>query len=360
MLAAQKFSWSRQENHHKKLYYEVFHANKNCYVDGVHVPTVDTYTCLGLSDEFSKELGRTHRLGNLNVNQSPKCLAEMNKLNHVREKHTDLTGGDCARLLSEKCTLAEPIDGISETFAALRPMAVAAVDPMRKLGPASDARKCFRVFHKIYTLFAAAQHLRLTIHTHGDQSALHQEYVRQYFDCLMDDVNSKLVKNMKAGLTYMSWPMHFVAEHLSYDMAAWAAWTGGLPFGRSSNQVTEHMNKVIKRFLRRHTNMGLSFTNMDNSKFKQLLIRVAAERLRRGEVEVVLLRKKTPCSACVKRGIVLGITNMHHRRTSKLCNSIDYIEPQKKCKGRVLSSSASARSPLRSESSSSSSSSDSD
>ena len=48
-----------------EIYYEVFHCNKNTYVDVLHNPLVDAYDseCLGLSDEFSLELGTTHSLG---------------------------------------------------------------------------------------------------------------------------------------------------------------------------------------------------------------------------------------------------------------------------------------------------------
>ena len=52
-------SWSRQATKNKQIYYEVFHCNKNCYVDVLHKPLVDAYVCLDLCDEFAIELGRT-------------------------------------------------------------------------------------------------------------------------------------------------------------------------------------------------------------------------------------------------------------------------------------------------------------
>ena len=77
MHVGRNMSWSKQSTRHKQIYYEVFHCNKNAYVDVLHSPLVDAYECLGLSDEFSLELGRTHSLGNLNVNQSPACVITM-------------------------------------------------------------------------------------------------------------------------------------------------------------------------------------------------------------------------------------------------------------------------------------------
>lgn len=328
--------WTRDGDQHKRIYYEVFHANKNAYVDGIHLPTVDVYECLGLSDEFCKEIAKSHDLANLNVKQSPSCEAELKKTGHVRDKHSDLTGGDCQRLLAERCVLDEPIGDISETFTALRPMAVAACSMDRKLGPKRDARKCFVVFHKLYTLFSQAAELRLTIHSAGDHSAAHETLVRAYFDCMMDEVGSALVDNMKGGLTYMSWPMHYVAEHLSGDMAAWAAWTGGLPYGRSSNQVTEHMNKVIKRYLKRNTNSGVDSENIYHSKWRQVLLRLAAKRLRRAECVAARLRKKFPCRACLKRGIVLTHRNMHYRVNSSHCNPLDRVERKNHRTGHAL------------------------
>ena len=59
MHVGQTMSWSRQATKSKQIYYEVFHCNKNCYVDVLHKPLVDAYVCLDLCDEFAIELGRT-------------------------------------------------------------------------------------------------------------------------------------------------------------------------------------------------------------------------------------------------------------------------------------------------------------
>ena len=50
-------SWSRQATKNKQIYYEVFHCNKNCYVDVLHKPLVDAYdiVCLGRCDKFATE-----------------------------------------------------------------------------------------------------------------------------------------------------------------------------------------------------------------------------------------------------------------------------------------------------------------
>ena len=336
MHVGQTMSWSRQATKNKQIYYEVFHCNKNCYVDVLHKPLVDAYVCLDLCDEFAIELGRTHSLGNLNVGQSDKCVRAMRDNGHIREKHTDLTGGDCQRMLNEKCELTTPVGGITATFTALRPMAVAASDRTTKAAMRNSAKNCFVTFHKLYTLFSASGKLRNTIHMWGDHSKKHQELVEEFFTVLHKEVNSKLVKNMKAGLTYLSWPAHYLGEHLSADMAAWADFTGGIPFGRSSNQVTEHMNKIIKRFLRRHTNGRVSGDNIRDSKFRQVLVRVGALRLRRSDLECEALRVSYPCKFCIKRGIVLDEDNMHSRRTSRKCNVIDRVVRRTSHIGRAI------------------------
>ena len=341
MHVGRNMSWSKQSTRHKQIYYEVFHCNKNAYVDVLHSPLVDAYECLGLSDEFSLELGRTHSLGNLNVNQSPACVIKMRDNGHIREKHSDLTGGDCQRMLNEKYELAVPVDGITTTFAALRPMAEAGCNGDVMPSIRNSAKKCLIVFHQLFTLFSASAKLRNTIHTWGDHSEEHQRLVEEFFTILHRDVNSKLVKNMKAGLTYLTWPAHYLGEHLSADMAAWADFTGGLPFGRSSNQVTEHMNKIIKRFLRRHTNGRVSGTNIRDSKFRQVLVRVGALRLRRSEMESKAIRISYPCKFCVRRGIVLDEDSMHSRRTSSKCNAMDRISRRMSRIGRAIGESES-------------------
>ena len=96
-------------------------------------------------------------------------------------------------------------------------------------------------------------------------------------------------------------PSHFLAEHLSHDMHAWFLFTGGIPFGRSSNQVSEHLNKIIKKYLKRHTNCQVDGVDIRYSKFNQVLVRLGAERLRRSEVARPVLRRALPCPHCIKR-----------------------------------------------------------
>jgi hypothetical protein len=344
MLVGRKFNWSHRPSgctsRDKQIYYEVFHANKNHFVGSLHLPLIDAYQCLKLSDDFSRELGSSHSLGNLNVKQSKQCIENMRDNGHIRENHSDLTGGDCQKLLSEKCKLTFDIEGISDTFTALRPMAVAAVhgtSPATK----THAKKAFLVFHELYELFAAAAHLRSTINKWGDFSVEHQALVEKFFRLLHAKVNSNLIPKMKAGLSYMTWPCHYIAEHMSIDMRAWAQMTGGIPFGRSSNQVTEHMNKVIKRTLKQHTNSHVSGTNKRQSKFRQALCWIGATRLRRSEVTARKIRKSPPCPFCVRRNIVLGPSNMHSRRNSRKCNPIDRIERKSTNLGRALGESES-------------------
>ena len=102
MHIGRTMQWAHKATRPKQIYYEVFHCNKNPYVDVLHKPLVDAYICLGLSDSLSEELGQTHNLGNLNVDQSEPCIRRMRESGHIREKHGDLTGGDCQRLLNEK------------------------------------------------------------------------------------------------------------------------------------------------------------------------------------------------------------------------------------------------------------------
>ena len=97
MLVGRKFNWSHRPSgctsRDKQIYYEVFHANKNHFVGSLHLPLIDAYQCLKLSDNFSRELGSSHSLGNLNVKQSKQCIENMRDNGHIRENHSDSTGG---------------------------------------------------------------------------------------------------------------------------------------------------------------------------------------------------------------------------------------------------------------------------
>jgi hypothetical protein len=60
-----------------QLYYDVFHADKNHFINCVWAPTVDACNNIDvsldggtLSDDLCDELARVHNLGNLNVRQS--------------------------------------------------------------------------------------------------------------------------------------------------------------------------------------------------------------------------------------------------------------------------------------------------
>ena len=101
------------------------------------------------------------------------------------------------------------------------------------------------------------------------------------------------------------------------------------------------MNKVIKRMLKQHTNSHVSGTNKRQSKFRQALCWIGATRLRRSEVSARKIRKSPPCPFCVRRNIVLGPSNMHSRRNSSKCNSIDRIERISTNLGRALGESES-------------------
>ena len=340
MHIGRTMQWAHKATRPKQIYYEVFHCNKNSYVDVLHKPLVDAYICLGLSDSLSEELGQTHNLGNLNVDQSEPCIRRMRESGHIREKHGDLTGGDCQRLLNEKFYIPAgqlpAAGGVLRSYSVLRPLLVSACDTTTTAANRNSAKKVFAVFHKLYTYFDGSAKLRNTICTWGDQSKDHQALIEQFFTCLHKEVTSKLVKNMKAGLTYMTWPAHYLAEHLSNDMAAWSELTGGIPFGRSSNQVTEHMNKALKRFLKRHTNHQLSGENKRNSKFKQVLVRIGALRLFREETGRLRIRVSHPCKYCTARGIELDDDTMHSRRTSGKCNPEDRIVRRMSALGRAI------------------------
>ena len=336
MLVGQEMRWAHGGAKPQQIYYDVFHANKNAYVDVLHLPLVDAYECLGLSDTFSQQLGRVCSLGNLNVKQSKKCIDTMRAHVHIQEKISDMTGGDCQRMLHQKTTLVTPIDSITDTFSVLVPMAIAAVDLSAKPGDRKDALACFRVFHKLFHLFLESAALRLTMTKWGDYSTEHQAIMDQCFTCLANEVNDDLVDGMKRGLTYVTWPSHYLAEHLSHDMHAWFLFTGGIPFGRSSNQVSEHLNKIIKKYLKRHTNCQVDGVDIRYSKFNQVLVRLGAERLRRSEVARPVLRRALPCSHCIKRGIELNPWSMHSRVTSRKCNPEDRVARIKTALGRAI------------------------
>ena len=91
MHIGRTMQWAHKPTRHKQIYYEVFHCNKNSYVDVLHKPLVDAYICLGLSDSLSEELGQTHNVGNLNVDQSEPCIRRMRESGHIREKHASGT-----------------------------------------------------------------------------------------------------------------------------------------------------------------------------------------------------------------------------------------------------------------------------
>lgn len=194
------------------LLYDIFHANKNCFTKSLLLPTIDMYECLKLSDEFARELGKTHRLGNLNVKQSENCIEKMRANGHVREKHTDLTGGEERKLRQCKFETGQP-DGSGfpgTSYAVLRPMLRAALDQNQDPARRCDAKACFLVAHDLWSLFDEAAALRLTVTKHGDFSNQHQGLVVKFFDILASKVNSELVFGMNAGLSYMSQPCHYI------------------------------------------------------------------------------------------------------------------------------------------------------
>ena len=143
-------------------------------------------------------------------------------------------------------------------------------------------------------------------------------------------------RHNEAGLTYITWPSHYIAKYLSNELAAWAVFTGSIPSGRSSNQVPEHMNKIIKRYLKQHISSGVDGVDICGSKFRQLLIRLGAERLCHSEIEMLQIWKATPCGHCHKRGIALTSSTMHYCRTSHKCNPEDRVVRVKSAMGRAL------------------------
>ena len=91
-----------------------------------------TSASVGLSDSMSEELGRTHNLGDLNLDQSEPCIRRMRENCHIREKHGGLTGGDCQRLLNE--TFSIPAGqlaaegGALGSYSVLRPLLISGCD----------------------------------------------------------------------------------------------------------------------------------------------------------------------------------------------------------------------------------------
>jgi len=216
-------------------------------------------------------------------------------------------------------------------------MAAAINDPSLDPAVQEDARACFAVAGRLWASFNAGAKLRLTVSEIGDLSTQHQQHAEEFFNILADEVNSKLCPDMKAGLSYMSQPCHYIAHHCSQDMHSWAVLTGGIPYGRSSNQVNEHMNKVVKRHLTEHTNDHVDVDNINNSKFTQVLVRIAVKRLRAAEIEVAPLRKKRPCAHCAAAGVDMSDPHIWHARKSSR-NCLLYVKPVSRKRGRELAS----------------------
>jgi len=312
-LLATRLSWRKQ------IYYDVFHCDKNNYVNTVWMPTVDIYAKLDLSDELSRELWRTHRLSNLNVGQTEACVEEARGEGETREKHKDINGGEVRTLRMKRTKLHAPIGGITETFSVLMPLVRASGNTRLKKQIRTDALNCFKVLHRLHTSFDQAAAIRLSVSKRGDHSVEHQAHVKIFFDILTTEINAKLCPGMKDGSAYMSWPDHYMAHHLSEDMRVWAELTNGVPFGRSSNQVSEHMNKVIKRHLKRHSNSQVSTDDLRNSKFRQVLRWMAIPRLNPERFGKRRIRKGKPCAYCVRQGADVTGGRYHERRTSDLC-----------------------------------------
>ena len=314
MSRARAFNWLTD------IYYDVFHADKNHFCNCVLQPTIDIYIALGLADEFSLELGTSHSLGNLNVGQSADCIRAMNKEGHVRAAHGSITGGELRVLTSEMSIVSPAVGDITQTFTALMPLLRASQNTDLPTQTQTDTGKAFVVLHKLWSEFKIASVIRLTMSHGGDHSEKHQAAVVQFFGILKNEVNSELVNNLPHGLTYMKWPDHYVAEHLSDDMVSWAKKTGGVPFGRSSNQVAEHMNKRVKHLLEEHTNDQVSCTNKRNSKFFQVLRWLGLERFCSEKLQVEPFRKARACRYCTENGGRVEGPWYHSRKSSKLCS----------------------------------------
>ena len=141
----------------------------------------------------------------------------------------------------------------------------------------------------------------------------------------MDEVGSDLLENLNSGASYIKWPDHYMACHLSDDMKRFAKFSGNLPFDRTSNQVSEHMNHVLKVLLAEHSNDRVSVCNINMSKFKQILVWLGVERFFEEEIAVAAMRKRNPCQYCINRG---ALAPKHSRRSSQKC--LGYIGPTAK------------------------------
>ena len=320
-LIAEKLDWLEQ------FYYDVFHCDKNHFVNMLWSITVDMYGLLGLSDELSHELSRTHNLGNLNVRQSEKCIEDIRGKGEIREKHSDITGGDRRRLTMERIKISDEVQKLipsdfastqTGTYAVLAPLVRALSQADASATTVRDVGACFSVLHRLWTLFDEAAALRNTISKRGDFSVEHQKLVQAFFDIAVAEVGSDLLENLTEGMSYIKWPDHYMACHLSDDMKRFADFSGGIPFGRLSNQVSEHMNHVLKVLLAEHSNDRVSVCNIHMSKFFQILRWLGVERFFEKELAVAALRNTLPCQYCTNQGHAAETIN-HHRRSSKKC-----------------------------------------
>ena len=84
-----------------------------------------------MSDELSHELSRTHNLGNLNVRQSEKCIEDIRGKGEIREKHSDITGGDRRRLTMERIKISDEVQKlIPSDFASTQTGTYAVLAPL--------------------------------------------------------------------------------------------------------------------------------------------------------------------------------------------------------------------------------------
>jgi hypothetical protein len=150
-LIAEKLDWLEQ------FYYDVFHCDKNHFVNMLWSITVDMYGLLGLSDELSHELSRTHNLGNLNVRQSEKCIEDIRGKGEIREKHSDITGGDRRRLTMERIKISDEVQKLipsdfastqTGTYAVLAPLVRALSQADASATTVRDVGACFGVLHQ--------------------------------------------------------------------------------------------------------------------------------------------------------------------------------------------------------------------
>lgn len=230
----------------------------------------------------------------MNVEQSDDCIEDVKGEGHIREQHGDLTGGDVRKLRGTKVKIEHPdeVGNIEITFAALMPIASAA--HFKTGAEKTKAAGCFALLHKLWTLFDKAAEVRLNSEVDGSKE--HQALVTEFYTMLVTKVNGTLVRNMPEGRSFMTWPDHYVLCHLSDDMERWWRETG-VPFGRTSNQVNERLNKVVKRYLTR-TNNHQSSTDLADSKWFQVIFRLAVRRLLADDVENPRKRKAPEKCKC--------------------------------------------------------------